>query len=74
MKKVLTEKVIEEYKCYCDKHLDRECFSEVKAFSWYGSEFDMMGIEIHLCDECLKEFYEECYKKYKIEPKEIDLV
>jgi hypothetical protein len=73
MKKVLTEKVLEEAQYFCDKHPDRECFSELKTASWYGSIFDLTGIEIHLCDECLKEFYDHCLTTYKVKPKDIDI-
>lgn len=64
---------MEEATYFCDKHPDRECFSELKTTSWYGSSLDMTGIEIHLCDECLMDFYMECYSKYKIEPKSLEI-
>ena len=73
MKKVLTEKVLEEASYFCDKHPDRECFSELKTASWYGSNFDMTGIEIHLCDECLGEFYKHCWETYSVKPHDIDI-
>ena len=73
MKRITQESVIEEAKYFCDKHPDRECFSELKAASWYGSKFDMMGIEIHLCDECLTDFYTECWAKYIMKPKDIEI-
>ena len=71
MKKVVTQQVLEDAKYFCDKHPDRECFSEVKTASWYGSDFDMMGCEFHLCDECLKELYEHFEKTYGIKPNDI---
>lgn len=73
MKKIIQEEALEKAEYYCDKHPDRECFTELKTASWYGSEFDMTGIEIHLCDECLKEFYKHCLETYKIKPKDIDI-
>lgn len=73
MKRVLKESVIEEAQYFCDKHPDRECFTELKTASWYGSSFDMTGIEIHLCDECLANFYMECYDKYAVKPKDIEI-
>ena len=73
MKKIVTEGVMEEATYFCDKHPDRECFSELKTASWYGSKLDMMGIELHLCDECLTTFYEECYEKYKTTPKDLEI-
>lgn len=73
MKKIFNDSVKEEFKCFCDKHPDKECFSELKAFSWYGSKFDMIGIEIHLCDECLNEMYDMLEKRFKIKPKAIEI-
>jgi hypothetical protein len=73
MKKVLVEKVREDAIYFCDRHPYRECYSELIASSWYGSVFDMMAIEIHLCDECLTEMYELLEKKFGIKPKDIEL-
>jgi len=71
MKKVLVEAVREDAEYYCDKHPDRQCYSELKTLSWYGSGFDNMVIEIHLCDECLKQLYAEIKKNFDIEPKDV---
>lgn len=71
MKRVITERVLEDAKYFCDKHPDRECYSEVKTASWYGSKFDMSGVEFHLCDECLEELYKEFLQKYGVKPKDI---
>lgn len=71
MKKVIVEGVLEEAKYFCDKHPDRECFSEVKCASWYGSEFDMMGLELHLCDACLFDLYKQLQKDFNVTPKDI---
>lgn len=71
MKKIVTEGVLEEASYFCDKHPERECFSELKTASWYGSSFDMTGAEVHLCDECLEEFYSLLQQKYGIKPKDI---
>ena len=73
MKKIITTGVVENSEYYCDKHPDKECFSELKTISWYGSEFDLTGIEIHLCDECLEEMYKLLEKEFKIKPKDIEL-
>lgn len=73
MKKTIIETVLEEVQYFCDKHPDRECFSELKTVSWYGSKYDMTGIEIHLCDECLEELYNTLNNKFKIQPKELEL-
>ena len=69
MKKVVTEKVLEKAQYFCDKHPDRECFSELKTASWYGSDFDMTGIEIQLCDDCLTEMYKLLEERFNIKPK-----
>jgi hypothetical protein len=71
MKTIITQSALEEARYFCDKHPDRECCSEIKSTSWYGSNFDMTGIEIHLCDECLGEFYSHCLTNYGIKPKDI---
>ncbi len=71
MKKVVTPGVLEESKYFCDRHPDRECFSEVKTASWYGSDFDMRGCEFHLCDECLEELYKHFEQTYNVKPKDI---
>jgi len=73
MKKVIKEKILEESNYYCDIHPDRECFSQVESVSWYGSKFDLMKAEFHLCDECLTEFYNHIKQKYNAEPQEISL-
>ena len=73
MKKVLTEKVLEEAQYFCDRHPDRECFTELKTASWYGSRFDMTGIEIHLCDECLQEMYDRLFSMFGIKPHDIEI-
>jgi hypothetical protein len=73
MKKITVESIREEAQYFCDKHPERECFSELKTASWYGSKFDMTGIEIHLCDECLKELYEKCWSEFGIKPHDIEI-
>lgn len=70
MKKIIVPKTSEEAIFYCDKHPERECYSELKTCSWYGSKFDFMKIEIHLCDECLEEMFALLKEKFKIEPKD----
>jgi hypothetical protein len=73
VKRVITEEVLEDAKYFCDKHPDRECFSEIKTASWYGSNFDMMGIEFHLCDECIEELYKDLETKYGVKPQNIEI-
>jgi hypothetical protein len=57
MKKVIVSRVREEAKYFCDKHPDRECFTQVKTNCWYGSMFDLQHIRMNLCDECMEKFY-----------------
>ena len=71
MKKVDVKGVLEESRYFCDKHPDRECFSELKTASWYGSKFDMTGAELHLCDECLEAMYQMLEKQFGVKPKDI---
>lgn len=73
MKKIYKESVMEDAKYFCDVHPDIECFSKIEGISWYGSRFDMMNIEMHLCDKCLTDFYKHIQEKYKIEPKEFEI-
>lgn len=73
MKKIIEEGVLEQAEHYCDKHPDRRCFSELKTISWYGSEFDMMGLELHLCDACMFDMYKTLQKEFQVEPKDIEL-
>jgi len=71
MKKILTHEVLEEAKYFCDNHPSKECYSEITSASWYGSEYDMTGIEIHLCDDCLKDFYKFLEQKFELHPTKI---
>ena len=64
MKKITRRKVREEAKYFCDKHPDRECYSKLETCSWYGSGYDLMGVEIHLCDECLEKMFKYLEKKF----------
>ncbi len=73
MKKVIKEYRPEESIYYCDKHTDRECFSELQVSSWYGSKFDMNVVKVHLCDECVQKIYKFLKKEFKAEPKEIEI-
>jgi hypothetical protein len=66
MKKVIIKGIPEESKYYCDNHPKRECFSELRTNSWYGSMFDLTGINLHLCDECLTDVYKWLHNKFKI--------
>lgn len=71
MKKVIKKYQQEEAEFFCDKHPDRECYSELQLISWYGSTFDMNQIKAHLCDECVKEMYDYLKKEFKVKPEEI---
>lgn len=73
MKKIIVQKALEEAQYFCDKHPDRECFSELKTASWYGSNFDLTGIEVHLCDECLAEMFKLIEEKFGVKPKDIEI-
>jgi len=73
MKVITKESIKEESKYFCDKHPDRECYSEIRTISWYGSKFDMMGMEIHLCDECLENMYAVLEKEFLTKPKELEI-
>lgn len=70
MKKIIQQPVREESKFFCDRHPDRECFSRLFATSWYGSKFDSLSMEVHLCDECLEEMYRLFKEKFGVEPKD----
>lgn len=71
MKKVVVQGVLEEAQYFCDKHPDREAFSELRTASWYGSTHDMTGVEAHLCDECLEEMYKLLEQQFKVKPTDI---
>jgi hypothetical protein len=73
MKKVIVQGVMEESQFFCDRHPDRECFSELKTASWYGSVHDLTGVEVHLCDECLGELYALLEQKFGVKPKDIEI-
>ena len=69
MKKILVEKVNEEAKFFCDKHPDRECYTEVNTMCWYGSRFDFFGMKMHLCDECMEALNKYIKENFGVEPK-----
>lgn len=73
MKKIIVQKALEEAQYFCDKHPERECFTELKTASWYGSKFDLTGIEVHLCDECLEEMLTLLELKFGVKPKDIEI-
>lgn len=73
MKKILTEKVLEDAKYFCDKHPERECYSQLQTMSWYGSNYDLSGVEIHLCDECLTEVFKLLEERFGVKPKDLEL-
>ncbi len=68
MKKVTVEKVREEAKYFCDKHPDRECFTEVRSMCWYGSQYDLQHIRCNMCDECIEAFYKYIKDNFNLEP------
>jgi len=73
MKKVITQGVLEDAKYLCDKHPERECFSELKTASWYGSSHDLTGVEVHLCDECLTNVFKLLKDNFGVEPRELEI-
>jgi hypothetical protein len=73
MKKIITEKVGETAEYYCDKHPDRVAASELKTASWYGSRFDLLAVEAHLCDECIVEMFKLIEERFGVTPKEIEI-
>lgn len=70
MKKITVPVVREESQLFCDKHRDVECFSRVSSSSWYGSGFDLMRAEVHMCDNCLSEFYQRLKDEFGVEPQD----
>ena len=74
MKKIIVPKVHEEVKYFCDKHPDRECYSDLLTRSWYGSGFDMMGVETHLCDECLETLFKYLEQQFGVKPQDKNMI
>lgn len=72
MKKILVAPVRGEAKYYCDKHPDRECSSEVRTMCWYGSQFDLLNLNMNLCDECMDKFYALVKENFGMEPIECE--
>lgn len=70
MKKVNIPAQREEAQYFCDKHPDRECYNQVNTKCWYGSEFDMLNLEMHLCDECMLKFYAWVKETFGVEPQD----
>ncbi len=68
MKKILVHPVREEAKYFCDKHPDREAFTEVVSMCWYGSKFDLQHIRMNLCDECMDRLYTFVKENFGVEP------
>lgn len=73
MKKIITKRVDEESKYFCDKHPDRECYTKVMTQCWYGSEFDLLNIKMNLCDECMGKFYKMVKENFGVEPQEEEI-
>jgi len=73
MKEIIQSYQAEDAKYYCDKHPNRECFSELVLSSWYGSSYDLTCVKVHLCDECVQEMYEFLKKEYNATPKEVEI-
>lgn len=69
MKKVIKPFQSEQAKYYCDKHPNKEVFSELNWQFWYGSQYDLDLITVHLCDECAKKLREQLKKNFGITPK-----
>lgn len=68
MKKVLVEKVREEAKYFCDKHPDREAYAQLNTMCWYGSTFDLLNVEVHMCDECVGDLYKHIKENFGVDP------
>jgi hypothetical protein len=75
MKKILTPGVLihEEVEYFCDKHPERKAYSRVEVSSWYGSGFDLMKVEAHLCDECVSSMHSLLKKQFGVDPVEIEI-
>jgi hypothetical protein len=73
MKKIIAPGVIEEAEYYCDKHPDRRCFSQLQVVSWYGSQFDLLKVEAHLCDECVAKMHALFEQEFGVSPFEVDI-
>ncbi len=68
MKKVIVERVREEAKYFCDKHPDREAYTQIASMCWYGSKFDIQHIRMNLCDECMEKLYDFVKENFGVEP------
>lgn len=68
MKKVLVEHIKEEVKYFCDKHPEKEAHASIVGMHWYGSQFDGMTLEIHLCNECMESFHINVKNTFGIVP------
>jgi len=73
MKQIVTKYQPEDARFFCDRHPDRECYSELQLVSWYGSIFDMNQIKVHLCDVCVKEMYDQLKKNFNVEPRQLNI-
>lgn len=76
MKKIINPYVPyvpEEVEYYCDKHPTVKCFSQLTLTSWYGSQYDLTGITVHLCDECVKDIQTLLKTSYKAKIYDIQL-
>ncbi len=71
MKKVSQPHQSEVATYFCDKHPERECATQLEMISWYGSIYDLTKVEVHLCDECVKEMRELLEQKFKVKPEDI---
>jgi hypothetical protein len=74
MKKIISPAHRELAEYYCDRHPDRICQNEIKTMCWYGSDFDLMNLEMHLCNECMEEFYDYIKNNFGVEPKEASMI
>lgn len=72
MKKVIVEKVNEEIEYFCDKHPKVRAYASILAGHWYGSQFDNMTLEVHLCNECMEKFHANVKNTFGVIPKEYD--
>lgn len=70
MKKIIKPYQNEEAKYFCDKHPDREAYFQVENIAWYGSQFDCMNVQVHMCDECSAQFFKYVKDEFGVEPTE----
>jgi hypothetical protein len=64
MKKIIKSQQVEEAEYFCDLIPGQKAFSHLKLHSWYGSNHDMLILELDLCDDAVDEIMELLRSKY----------